>query len=944
EFDRLTRQLSDAEGELYRVDAEIRSAKERSEHGRRMSAELEDRVRSYESEIEVTRLRLAEYGEEKEKLGGELTALAAEAGLRETELTRSEDRIREARGVETERSSAIRDVNRRREEVLARGSKVRNERASVATTLRSGEVVEERIERRAAAIRSEQDELIAKREGLEADRAAKDERETDVRVRLEAAEKEVGSLEERLADLSGQASAADSNLSGWRSRLDVLESLKARREGMNQSVKRILEEAEREDSTLTGILGVVADLVKVEGPDAAATELAIGACAQGIVTETLADALAAIEFLKREELGRALFLPLEELREAGPVVGDAGDVRPAKGGARATGGHDRLLEALLSDTVIVSDVDAARRFAGNGGRSLRIITGGGEVLGRIGNISGGAGQAATTSLLTRNAEIEELSRKISAEEEKRGALEEALTRLRENHHDLRTETRTLREELTIASREAREAEAGLDRCVKDLARLADETHVLTVEGTEISEQRRVATSSAERLDREAAELAVEEEALRNEAAGLETSLAEARETTRTAEGERTELSVALARSRERLAGSEERAKAIERAVADARRSLDLAAVEAENCRLRRDESRLEAETAEREAADGEKQKEGCQRRVSDVRRKHQEARATLLSRRGEADGLREEHEKYRGALEDFRLRENEIRLKLEGLVERIAEEFELDLVDLHEGFIPEEIDWEELDREVGDLKRKIDRMGNVNMEAIDQLQEVDERVKFLNGEEADLNASREQLTEILRKVNRESRERFETAFAEIREHFRVMYRKLFGGGSADILLEEGEDILEAGIEILCRPPGRELQNLNLLSGGEKTLTAVALLFAIFKARPSPFALMDEVDAALDESNIDRFLTVLREFTHESQFIIITHNKRTMTEADALYGVSMPELGVSQPMSIRFAKEAGPNGNGGANGNGSNGAGGNGEVAKPAATAGAPSAS
>jgi chromosome segregation protein len=228
------------------------------------------------------------------------------------------------------------------------------------------------------------------------------------------------------------------------------------------------------------------------------------------------------------------------------------------------------------------------------------------------------------------------------------------------------------------------------------------------------------------------------------------------------------------------------------------------------------------------------------------------------------------------------------------------------------------VDWEALDREVADLKQKVDRMGNVNLEAIDQLEEVEEKAGFLRREEADLIKSRETLTEVLRKVNRESRERFEKSFSEIREHFREMFRKLFGGGNAELRLTEGEDILEAGIEIVVRPPGRELQNLNLLSGGEKTLTAVALLFAIFKARPSPFALMDEVDAALDESNIDRFLALLREFTDESQFVIITHNKRTMAEADALWGVSMPEAGVSQPMSIRFTNQA--NGNGNGNGN------------------------
>jgi len=936
-FDRLTNELSAAEGDLFRVDSEIRSAKERSGHGRRMAAELEDRVRAYESEIGVTEHRLEEYAQEKENLAVDLTALAAETGLRESEQKRSEARIKDARGGEAERGKAIRDVSRRREDALTRATRVRNERATLTSVLRSGEMVRERMAKRVEAIDAERLALTSSRGALTTDHAEKLERETEVRARLDAADTEVTNLEDRLRDLSGQAASVDNNLSGWRSRLEVLANLKARREGMHQSVKRILEEAEREDSTLSGILGVVADLVKVEGPDASAVELAIGGCAQGIVTETLGDALEAIEFLKREKLGRALFLPLSELRDAGPVYGEGGEVRPALSGARAVGGHDALLSALLSDSVIVSDVDIARRIAGNGGRSLRIITGGGEVLGRIGNISGGAGVAAGAALLTRNAEIEELSSRISGEEEKRAALEEALGLLSENYRDLRAESKTLREEVEIAARDSRDAENRLGRSDRDLSRLDDETHVLDVEAGEIETEREEAAASAERLDQAMEELRVEEEALRAESASLDATLAEAREAARAAERDHTELSVALARARERLKAAEDRAAAIDRSMAEARRSLELAAVEAENCRLRRDEARLESETADQEAVRAEKEKEGCHRKVSEARRKHREAREKLLSRREDAEGLRDEHEKYRTALEDFRLRENETRMKLEGLIERIGEEYELDLADLYEGFIPEEIDWEALDAEVTDLKRKIDRMGNVNMEAIDQLTEGDERVTFLNTEEKDLITSREQLLEILRKVNRESRERFEKAFAEIRDHFRVMYRKLFGGGAADILLTEGCDILEAGIEIVCRPPGRELQNLNLLSGGEKTLTAVALLFAIFRARPSPFALMDEVDAALDESNIDRFLTVLREFTEESQFIIITHNKRTMAEADALYGMSMPEPGVSQPMSIRFERNPGRNGNGTGNSSGNSSGNSAGEAAEPVTT-------
>ncbi|MBU0716862.1 MAG: AAA family ATPase, partial [Planctomycetes bacterium] len=193
-----------------------------------------------------------------------------------------------------------------------------------------------------------------------------------------------------------------------------------------------------------------------------------------------------------------------------------------------------------------------------------------------------------------------------------------------------------------------------------------------------------------------------------------------------------------------------------------------------------------------------------------------------------------------------------------------------------------------------------------NLDAIDELKELEERHAFLTGQRDDLNESHRQLEQLIGRLNSESRERFREAFERIREHFRGMFRKLFGGGRADIVLEDPEDILECGIEIVAQPPGKELQAISLMSGGEKSLTAIALLMSIFRNRPAPFAFLDEVDAALDEANNDRFNRIVQEFVTESQFIIITHSKRTMNIADQLYGITMQEAGVSTRVGVQLA--------------------------------------
>ena len=207
--------------------------------------------------------------------------------------------------------------------------------------------------------------------------------------------------------------------------------------------------------------------------------------------------------------------------------------------------------------------------------------------------------------------------------------------------------------------------------------------------------------------------------------------------------------------------------------------------------------------------------------------------------------------------------------------------------------------------EIAELRRKLSRLGSVNLDALQELADLEARASALQIQFDDLTSAQRSLQDIIAKINGDSRTLFSDTFATIRTHFQELFRKLFGGGMADIVLEDETDILESGIEIIARPPGKELRSISLMSGGEKTMTAVALLLAIFRSKPSPFCILDEVDAALDEANVGRFTSVLRDFLDRSQFIIITHSKRTMACADVLYGMTMQESGISRRIAVRF---------------------------------------
>jgi chromosome segregation protein len=248
-------------------------------------------------------------------------------------------------------------------------------------------------------------------------------------------------------------------------------------------------------------------------------------------------------------------------------------------------------------------------------------------------------------------------------------------------------------------------------------------------------------------------------------------------------------------------------------------------------------------------------------------------------------------------------------VRRDDLVARVVDELGINLAERYLQYEHQEQNWEQVEAEITELRAKIDRLGNVNLDAIQELAELEQRHEFLSNQQQDLNRSMAQLTELIELLNRESRERFRAAFEEIRENFRGLFRKLFGGGRADILLEDPDNMLDSGIEIVAQPPGKELRAISLMSGGEKSMTAIALLMSIFKTKPAPFAILDEVDAALDEANNERFNRIIREFVAESQFIIITHSKRTMSIADRLYGVTMQEPGVSTRVSVRLDQAA-----------------------------------
>jgi chromosome segregation protein len=358
--------------------------------------------------------------------------------------------------------------------------------------------------------------------------------------------------------------------------------------------------------------------------------------------------------------------------------------------------------------------------------------------------------------------------------------------------------------------------------------------------------------------------------------------------------------------------------------------------------------------AQQHLAYGYQKKEVLQREVLGLRKQRSEFRAELEKLNEALKTLRQQYEAEESQFRALELAASQLQLRIETLVQRTLEELQIDLTQRVAGgglrvagaaeeekgrtgeeeqqqgaegeqqlaaaadggeeaqeeqqpeLEPEEIDWAAVEAEIAELRGKIERLGNVNLEAINEMADLEQRLTFLTAQQKDLADSKRQLEELIAKLNEESKRRFVEAFELVRTHFQELFRKLFGGGKADLVLTNPEDVLESGVDILARPPGKELQSISLLSGGEKALTAMSLVMAVFRSRPSPFTILDEADAALDEANNDRYTRLLREFLVYSQFIVISHSKRTMAIADVMYGVTMQEAGVSKRVAVRFS--------------------------------------
>ncbi|MFZ1865678.1 MAG: chromosome segregation protein SMC [Polyangiales bacterium] len=911
---RLGSEVERAQGRTYELDNSVRQLEglirqqqerqtglaERRELASRELRQLEQQRQQLHQEASSVRVSLSELAAletEAERLLAEVetelqdrknTAEEAEAALGNARAWLSEGRARVA-GAE----AILTGYDARRQEIKARLERLREE--TEALSAREVEFGQQRGELagRMTGLRTGKVETVERQSEIEASLASQ-------KTTLQQVDAEVDALREKLAVTS--------------SRLRSLDEIHQRFEGVGAGTQAVMTDyVHGSDESRSGLMGLVADRLECDAEHTLALSAALGASLEYVLVESTEAALQAARYLAREEKGRATFLPRSPrspARIVPPFPTGTGVVGPLSSLVRHSAGDDAWVRHLLFDVLVVDTLDTAARLhrEGFGGK---LVTLDGQVLLTDGTVVGGANDESAMHLLR-------LKREIRALEEAAASQRAELDQVTRKQGQLRASIAEQQAAIDSVRVRAHDAELEILGAERDLQALERELRRIEERRVEISRAEEEAEGALGQIDVDEANTRRELEDARQHGTDAEEAtqvaesvLAERRRVVEKQAARATEVKVEATQSRERADRERSVLAQLDRAIAQ---------LNAREDRLREDVAiadRDEGQAAGRillhrgRVSEAAHEAALARDQLSVLRGRFDAAQVQLGEAEASLKELRSALEERSNQLNELTLRERELVLSLEHLVDQVRDKHRVELTHALGDYHARPIPGEEITARAEELQRLIDRMGEINLTAIEEYEENAERYEYLTSQRRDLEEALTKLDKAIRQMNRESRAMFREAFTGINERFKRIYPVLFRGGQAELRLTDPQDMLETGVDIIAQPPGKRLGSLELMSGGEKALTAVALIFAIFQYKPSPFCLLDEVDAPLDEANIGRFADAIQQMTDRSQFIIITHSKRTMEYADVLYGVTMEQPGVSKLVSVELRGEKRP---------------------------------
>ena len=794
-------------------------------------------------------------------------------------------------------------------DIVRRTAQLHNEVQSISVYRNNLTSQKDRLAGRAQIARAELEELLTEKAQHDARLGDIEKVLCELKENLEAKRRESEELVESLTADNKRLAHSKETRSALNSELTILADMEKRCEGLKSGVKSILQDRLAENGRYDYIEGILAQMVSTDLEYANAVEAALEGRTDALVVNSMDRLLADTEMIEKLD-GRVDFICLDKIE---PFLDnkDWSEFQNVRGRlvqfVRYDSKYAPLIWKLLGRTLIVDSLQDAMELAQVAGQQYQFVTLKGELLSNDGIIKlGPLGRA--TGLISRKSRLRQLEETIAGVGIEITEIEARIEKNSLANAHLEKLCKDLRTAVYEANTEKMQVGSKLSAIDQNIKRLREEEPLITSEIDLLAEQIAQSVRKEYESKQKLQELEEVNDQRTTQIELLEAKYAEQKQLKQTLDDKHTDLKIALGQIAEQNKASKQIIESLQKQMQGNITATQTALDEIKSCIEQEKSAQREILNAETDVSELFVEKEKSQ----ESSRLLQEEIEKLLAERKQAEEQlrlrRAEKEQSEEIISELRVELGQLQVKQQDLIERVREQLQIDLAEAYKNYTQQEVDWEQIKQEITELRGKIERLGNVNVDAIDEQESLEKRHDFLSEQVQDLNSSRAQLQQLINRLNKKSRDKFQETFDEIRGHFQEIFRKLFGGGKADIMLEDAEDILEAGIEVIAKPPGKETRSISLLSGGEKSMTALALLFAVFKAKPSPFCFLDEVDAALDEANNERFNMLLREFQKDSQFIVITHAKRTMSIADVLFGITMQIRGVSKKISVRFGEE------------------------------------
>jgi len=915
----------------------LKSMDERLEEAKQLFYEMEGNLERCSSEIKLNQEKIANLMQNIERLDTEKAELREKIEVLETEEAGKKDRLKYLERQLEEYSAKLAGFEKQMEELL----KTLDEEERSIELLKS-EIMDkmdiqsdkklqisnlrshiENMQKRQRSIDTEvyQNVVEKDREKMKKEELTESIRNAEQHIKghkekLSGLFREREETDKMLSELRMKQAKINSDIQSKSSRVRTLREMEQKLEGYNRSVREVLQACHASPQFGRGIHGALAQLIEVDRKYETAIEISLGGALQNIVTQTEEDAKKAIEFLKRNKLGRATFLPISSVEGRGFDNQTMARIKQCEGFCGVASelvSHDSvytgIIRNLLGKVVVIDNLDNGIKMARKFRYSFRIVTLDGDLLNTGGAMSGGSLENRGTGILTRNREISEL--------------DEELKSLRQQETGVSKDIKQLTEDISRIDSDISSIENEIKN--NELVKIRDESHLAqTDENLEkLTARMEMLRQEKEQLEREIKETGNELTKYELELLQIEEEISEAKKTVAEFQEKHKEDQAARDALHTDITDYKISVNSIKESIAGVNESSDRIHTEKENMVMSITKKESEQERFREEIKKLEEQIEGLNARI----KKHSEERS---GRSFEIDRLTEERKILEEDIYDIvnkindtnktilllqeeysrtEVRKTRLEAEMEALQDRIWNEYELTYSSAME--LKKDVgSLTSAQRRINEIKNMIKELGPINVAAIDDYIKTKDRYEFMTNQRNDMEQAREKLLRVIAEMTSIMKKQFLEQFKLINKNFNDVFRELFNGGRASLTLVDEENVLESGIEIEAQPPGKKLQNMMLLSGGERAFTAIALLFAILRLKPSPFCVLDEIEAALDEANVYRFVEYLKNYSCNTQFIVVTHRKGTMEGSDMLYGVTMQEHGVSKIISMKMGEKVG----------------------------------